>query len=728
MKILLVTMSMNIGGAETHILELARGLKKRGMDVEIASAGGVFVEELTKSGIPHHTLPLERRDALDMVKAEKGLKKLIRNGHYDIVHAHARIPAFLCGRIRKKLHFRFVTTDHLDFELTPLLKKLTNWGEHTFAVSEDLREYLLKNFDLPPQNISLTVNGVDTERFSPQNSGKTVKNELKTGENAMILHISRLDAPVCHCASALMDAMALLQKKAVLVIVGDGDGADALREKAKKINEKLGYSAIILAGAQADVRPYIAASEIVVSPSRAVMEGMASGKPVIVSGSQGHGGIFCEKLAESARKSNFCFRGSPLPTAEVLASEITELLSMTEVERGALGMANRRYIEEHYSVDIMVESQLSVYERVAQYRTGGDADMLLCGYYGYGNLGDETLLSVIICKLRERVPSIRICVLSADPKKTAMAHTVDAIDRFDLVGIAKKMQQGSLFLFGGGSLLQDKTSNRSLSYYVQLLRMARSHGMKLAIFANGIGPILREKNRERVKEALMCADSVSFRDVASLAFCEKYCPEVRPRLTFDPAILVETCGFGVKKERFGREKEKFFVVIPKKTVPDSTFSVKKAILSIAKLYEMRPVILSLFEKQDGDYAKKLAEETGAELRAASDAFACLQLLSAASLVLSSRLHGLVYATAVGTPMLAISDDEKLFSYMETIGMGEKDAFPAVFSARENEEKLFSRMESLMQNEEAVRKHLAENLPIWQARAEAEFDGIIRFLQ
>ena len=115
MKILMITMSMGIGGAETHILELSKGLSARGNEIHVASAGGVFVKELEKAGISHFTLPLDRREIFAMLKAKKGLEMLIRNGNYDIVHAHARIPAFLCGKIREKIDFRFVTTDHLDF-------------------------------------------------------------------------------------------------------------------------------------------------------------------------------------------------------------------------------------------------------------------------------------------------------------------------------------------------------------------------------------------------------------------------------------------------------------------------------------------------------------------------------------------------------------------------------------------------------------------------------------
>ena len=148
MKVLMVTTGMDIGGAETHITELCRAFTERGLSVTVASSGGVFVSTLLKNGISHVTLPLDQKTPSALAVSYKGLEDLIRREKFDIVHAHARLPAFLCGQLRKKYGFRFVTTDHLDFRVTPLLKKLTDWGELTFAVSEDLHGYLIKNYNL----------------------------------------------------------------------------------------------------------------------------------------------------------------------------------------------------------------------------------------------------------------------------------------------------------------------------------------------------------------------------------------------------------------------------------------------------------------------------------------------------------------------------------------------------------------------------------------------------
>ena len=98
MKIFMATMGLDIGGAETHIVELAKQLKAQGHDIAIASNGGVYVPEITQAGIRHYSVPMHRRSVSDMLRSRSMLKKIIAKENPDVVHAHARIPAFLCGR------------------------------------------------------------------------------------------------------------------------------------------------------------------------------------------------------------------------------------------------------------------------------------------------------------------------------------------------------------------------------------------------------------------------------------------------------------------------------------------------------------------------------------------------------------------------------------------------------------------------------------------------------
>ena len=135
MKILMATMGMNIGGAETHILELSKELKHQGHDVIIVSNGGVYVPEIEAAGIRHYQAPMHRRGFREMRRSRTILRDIISRERPDVVHAHARIPAFLCGSLQKRMGFPFVTTAHWVFDTSGILRYLTNWGQRTVAVS-----------------------------------------------------------------------------------------------------------------------------------------------------------------------------------------------------------------------------------------------------------------------------------------------------------------------------------------------------------------------------------------------------------------------------------------------------------------------------------------------------------------------------------------------------------------------------------------------------------------
>ena len=194
MKILMATMGLDFGGAETHIVELAKQLKQQGHVIAIVSNGGVYVPEITAAGIRHYEAPLHRRAFGAMLKSRGILRRVIAEEKPDVVHAHARIPAFLCGTLHKRMKFPFGTTAHWVFTSKGMLRYLTNWGERTVAVSDDIKAYLIREYGLPAEHISVTINGIDTEKFSPEVSGEEVIREFGLDSGKPILsYVSRMD-------------------------------------------------------------------------------------------------------------------------------------------------------------------------------------------------------------------------------------------------------------------------------------------------------------------------------------------------------------------------------------------------------------------------------------------------------------------------------------------------------------------------------------------------------
>lgn len=366
MNILLATMGMDIGGAETHILELAKELKRRNNNVYVVSNGGKYVEELQQSGIEHIWAPLNNKKPHNMIKSYKILEKAIKDKKIDIVHSHSRISSFICGLLEKKMKFPFVTSAHWTFKVTPLLKAMTNWGQYTIAVSDDIKDYLIKNYNVDSNKIIVTVNGIDTEKFSKNVDFSDIEKEFNLSKNSRrIVYISRMDESRALVARQLIKISKELDKEIEnleIVIVGGGDVFEELKKECEKINSELGKRLLIMTGARTDINKFAASGEIFIGVSRSAFEAMACEVPTIVAGNEGYLGIFDETKLNKGIETNFCCRGLEMPTEEVLKRDIIELMNNNNKEN--YGKYNREIIQKYYSIKRMVDDCEEAYRAV----------------------------------------------------------------------------------------------------------------------------------------------------------------------------------------------------------------------------------------------------------------------------------------------------------------------------------------------------------------------------
>lgn len=368
MKVLLSLMKLDIGGAETHVVELAKELKRRGWEVIVTSNGGAYVSELEDFGIKHYTVPLQNKNPRNVMSAFKLLRKIIEDEKVDIVHSHARIPSFILGKLHKKMKFPFVTTAHWVFTTKYGLKYITDWGQKTVAVSEDIKKYLMDNYKIPEADITVTINGIDTNKFSPETDKAPAMREfgLEDSDNT-IVYVSRMDESRSLVAHHLIEAIEKLDpivENIKAVIVGDGDDYAKVSAEAEAVNERLGRKAIMLAGARVDIAGLIAPAKLFVGVSRAALEAMAEAKPTIVAGNEGYIGMFDESKLPEALATNFCCRGCAEPTADKLAQDIGEFFGMWQEDRDKLASFGRNLILENYSVKRMTDDTESVYKNV----------------------------------------------------------------------------------------------------------------------------------------------------------------------------------------------------------------------------------------------------------------------------------------------------------------------------------------------------------------------------
>ncbi len=679
LKILMATMSLGIGGAETHIVELAGELKKRGMDVVVVSNGGVYVPDIEAEGIRHYTAPLARRKVRDMLRSLFLLRRIIKKEKPDIVHAHARIPAFLCGLLQKTMRFPFVTTAHGVFQLGIGLNQLTNWGQKTIAVSEDIREYLKSNYGISDRDIVVTVNGIDTDKFSPDVSSSRVREEFGL-DNAgpVLVHVCRLDESASLVARQLIALAPELEEELpgmTLLIVGGGDDYENLYQAAQRNNYETGRRTVIMTGARTDIAELVALGDLFIGVSRAALEAMAASKPVILAGAEGFLGLFTPYNLDAAQESNFCARGHVMPSGQRLKEEIVQVFDdMTQSERETLGRFGRELITRDYSVSRMTDDCMMVYSAVRRRRY----NVVMSGYYGFGNAGDEAILQAVHQNIDRTNGDIAITVLSSNPEDTKERYGYKAVNRFKFIEVLRALKNCDALVSGGGSLLQDHTSTRSLIYYLTIIRAAKFFNRKVMIYANGIGPVRKPSNRRRVKRIVARADVITLRDDMSAQ--ELYDMGVHRndiRVTADPVFTLSSApkeqAIRILEEAGVPTEQPFVCVSVRNWDSMSTFMSQLSSLldNLHNRHGRNIVFLPMQLPVDVAVSRSVMarmKSTSYVLDKYLTAEEIMGVIAQSDFVIGMRLHALIFSARVCVPFIGIVYDPKVEAYVRALDM------------------------------------------------------------
>ncbi len=279
--------------------------------------------------------------------------------------------------------------------------------------------------------------------------------------------------------------------------------------------------------------------------------------------------------------------------------------------------------------------------------------MVLSGYYGFGNLGDEALLSGLVDGLRQR--GLEPVVLSADPSATRKALAVPAYHRYG--GLPAALLGSQALVSGGGGLLQDKTSARSLRYYLGVIRLARVLGKRVVVYGQSVGPLSSE-GRESVARALRGAH-VALRDAASVALAEEL--GLSAELVGDPALLL-----GVPPFTPPPDVDRPVLLIPRaghEGLNDALTEAGRRLLA-----EGIPIaVLALHPSEDGPAASRLQHETGGQRLQAATVPDAMHSIASARYVLSVRLHGLILACAAGVGFAGLVYDPKVEGFSREVG-------------------------------------------------------------
>lgn len=346
--------------------------------------------------------------------------------------------------------------------------------------------------------------------------------------------------------------------------------------------------------------------------------------------------------------------------------------------------------------------------------------IVISGYYGFNNSGDDALLMSIINDIKSVDENAQVTVLSNSPEQTKKMYGVGAVNRYNIVMVAAKIATCDLLISGGGTLIQDTTSTKSLLYYLSIIKLAKMLKRKVMLYANGIGPLNSFKNIEKTKNILNEVDLITLRDENSQKELE-HIGVNKPviRLTADPAFLLEP-DFSGKEilETYGIPKDKQLLCISVRKWKNNPENFEKIMSEFCDYacdkYGMFPVFVPMQPKNDYAIAasiKNKMRNRGVVIGANYKVSAILSLMQEMNVCVGMRLHTLIYSASCQVPVMGIVYDPKVNGVMEYMG---EDRFVTV------EDMTFERMCSILDDictdYDSIKSHLKFNMRILRGKA------------
>ena len=353
--------------------------------------------------------------------------------------------------------------------------------------------------------------------------------------------------------------------------------------------------------------------------------------------------------------------------------------------------------------------------------------ILLSGYFGFDNVGDEAILSAMVKGIRKEMPDSELVAMSANPELTARKNGIRAIDRMSIFAILKEMKNMDLFISGGGSLFQDVTSKRSILYYLGVVYLAKViFGKKVMIYSQGIGPVNDPKNRRLMAKLFKKLDLINVRDNQSKLELNSMGVRENIRVSTDSVFSLEKPDHVIGAEilsNYGVDTTKMTLGISVRNWKDHT---EKIVEEVAKTIEalkdkdMNVVILPFHFPDDLELSEKIHERLKTRDMKAIKIYTIknlmgehefLSVMSNMDIMLSMRLHGLIFATVCNAYPIGISYDPKIQSLLEEMGR-EKALEVEDIDA----DILVKQLEYAMTNLEELKEETADTAQIMREKA------------
>ena len=309
--------------------------------------------------------------------------------------------------------------------------------------------------------------------------------------------------------------------------------------------------------------------------------------------------------------------------------------------------------------------------------------ILISGYYGFDNFGDEAILGVLINHLRGN----DITVLSSNPEKTGRTHNVNSLNSFNPKLIVERLPKFDMLISGGGSLLQNVTSNKSLFYYCGLINIMASLKKDVVIFAQGIGPVKGFWGKLIVKSALKKCKYISVRDVKSQELLKSW--GIESNLVCDPIFDLNlptpkrTRKVGIQLRKFASLTDELFdEIIKQVALKFSDREIELICFQDSEDEGISKVFLNKLKKKNPTINANIIKNlTNKEV---------IEKVSEYDYLIGMRFHACLLGLKYGIKTLAISYDPKV----ETLAKNANIPYLVMDSKKNDYKKAFEDLEKL----------------------------------
>ena len=686
MKVIHLISGGDSGGAKTHVLSLLQHLNRTITAQLVCFRDGPFAQEARAMGIPTlicggNNIPRLRRQ----------LTELIRKGGYQLIHCHGSRANMVGALLRGVTGLPVTTTVHSDYKIDymgrPLARctfgVINTWAlrrlDYRIGVSDAMVDLLIRR-GFPADRFYAIYNGIDFTPAPDQGDRLPYLRSLgaQVDETSVVVGIAARLNPVKDMSTLIRGFAGAYQScnKLRLVIAGDGEEREKLGNLARElgVEQQVTFAGWISGGmdrfySALDINVLTSLSETF---SYALTEGARFHLATI---STAVGGI--PYLIDDG-VNGYLLEPKDFQT---LGKRLADLGNDAALRR-EMGEKLFEKASTQFSIEKTVETQLYIYGEILRRHARPKRDRdgaVICGAYGRGNAGDDAILEAILQELRSIDPDMPVTVLSKDPLSTRLSYRVRSVSRMNVFAWKRAMRHAKLYINGGGSLIQDVTSRRSLWFYLHNIAAAKRCGCAVQMYGCGIGPVIRENHRRLSARVLnQSVDAITLREPDSLEELRSMGvtePEILltadPALTLQPAEDDQTDSVLLRAGIPPRGQYLCFALRPWKGFAQAAPLFGKAARYAYETYGLTPVFFSVEKHQDPEAGRLAAKDLGDMphyfLDDAGGAGTIIGALSRMEAVVSMRLHALIFAAGQGIPLAGVVYDPKVSAFLRYIG-------------------------------------------------------------